>query len=171
LRIFAVLAVATSGCRAREEPAPAPSARAPAPAEPVPIVGAEPRVYAMGELGAARDYTMSAESVKDCLLDSPFAAKSGFVKVGVEVELRGTSTAEVPANPFYATLRAGNGDEYPSTLAGCDPGLPSIRLTAGQKARGFVTFEIPKATARAELRYAPLVIGPGVEELRFAIAR
>jgi hypothetical protein len=114
---------------------------------------------------------MSAESVKDCLLEAPFAAKSGAVKVAIEVTLEGTSGLEVPVNPFYSTLRTASGDEYASTLAGCDPALPSIRLTKGQKARGFITFEIPKTARQLELRYAPMVIGPGVEELRFTLTR
>ena len=114
---------------------------------------------------------MSVESVKDCVLGAPFAPKNGFVKVGVEVELTGTSATEVPVNPFYATLRADSGDTYAATLAGCVPGLLSIRLTTGHKARGFITFEVPKTARQLELKYAPLVIGPGVEELRFSMTR
>jgi hypothetical protein len=93
------------------------------------------------------------------------------VKVAVDVALEGASRLEVPANPFYATLVTESGESVASTLAGCEPSLPSIRLVAGQKARGLVTFEIPKATRKFEVRYAPLVIGPGVEELRFAMTR
>jgi len=171
-RMVPVAALLACGCRSGDQgQAPAVSAPAPPAEAPAPVVGAEPRVHPLGELGRAHDYTMSAESVKDCLLEPPFAPKNGFVKVGIEVSLEGTSRLEVPVNPFYATLFGASGDSYTSTLAGCEPGLPSIRLTSGQRARGFVTFEIPKTTRKLELRYAPLVIGPGVEELWFSMIR
>ena len=104
-------------------------------------------------------------------MNPPFASKRGFVKVGLEVVIEGRSALEVPVNPFYATLYNTGGDAYTSTLAGCEPGLPPVRVTTGQKARGFVTFEIPPPARKLELRYAPLIIGHGLEELRFAVAR
>ena len=114
---------------------------------------------------------MSVESARDCPLDPPFAAKSGFVKLGVEIVVEGTTSLEVPVNPFYATLYDVTGESYTSTLAGCEPGVPPVRVTLGKTARGFVTFEVPKSQRKLELRYAPLVIGPGTEELRFTVLR
>jgi hypothetical protein len=131
----------------------------------------EPRAHTLGELAVAPDYTMSMESDKECPVDSPFATKRGFVKFGVELSLEGTSAVEVPVNPFYATLYDAGGDAYTTTLAGCDPGLPPIRVTAGEKARGFVTFEIPVASRKLELHYAPTIIGRTAEELKFAVQR
>ena len=135
------------------------------------IVGTDTRVHPVGELGHARDFSMSVESSKDCPLELPFAPKRGDVKLGIEVSIQGTSDREVPVNAFYATLADARGDTYSATLAGCDPPLPAVRLTNGKSARGFVTFEIPKASEKLELRYAPLVIGPGVEELKFGVTR
>jgi hypothetical protein len=135
------------------------------------IVGLDTRVHPLGELGQARDYSMSVESVKDCPMEPPFAPKRGNAKVGLEVSLQGVSDREVPVNAFYATLSDARGDSYSATLAGCEPALPSLRLTRGQTARGFVTFEIPRVAGKLELRYAPLVIGPGTEELKFGISR
>lgn len=152
----------------REAPPPAPSIPA---ASGAALLGVDDRPHPVGELGHAHDYAMSVESAKDCPMEAPFAPKRGFVKVGLEVSIEGTSSLEVPVNPFYGTLVDAAGETYPSTLAGCEPGLPSVRLVLGQKARGFVTFEIPKAARKLELRYAPVVIGPGVETLRFAVNR
>jgi hypothetical protein len=158
-----------TSCREpRGGPPPVPSAP---PAEGTAVLGLDDRVHPVGELGHARDYTMSVESVKDCPLDPPFAPKRGFIKVGIEVSIEGASALEVPVNPFYGTLTDATGETYPATLAGCEPGLPSIRIVLGQKARGFVTFEIPKAAHKLELRYSPLVIGPGVETLKFTATR
>jgi hypothetical protein len=135
------------------------------------LVGTETRVHPIGEFGQARDYTLRVESVLDCPTAPPFSAKHGDTKFGVEIAVEGTSKSEVPVNPFYATVVDEGGDTYSSTLAGCEPGLPSVRVVQGTAVHGFVTFEIPKTSRRFELRYAPLVIGAGVEELRFRVDR
>lgn len=140
-------------------------------AAPEPVVGLETRVHPLGELGQARDYSMSVESVKDCPMDAPFAPKRGNAKVGLEVSVQGTTDREVPVNAFYATLRDARGDSYSATLAGCEPALPAVRVTREGSAHGFITFEIPKVSDKLELRYAPLVIGPGTEELKFSVSR
>ncbi|HEX4337987.1 MAG TPA: DUF4352 domain-containing protein [Polyangiaceae bacterium] len=155
------------GCHAREEAGPTPAASA----ESAMILGAEARAHTIGELATAPDYTMSMDSDKECPLDSPFSTRHGFVKFGIEVSLEGTSAIEVPVNPFYATLYDAGGEAYTATLAGCDPGLPSLRLTTGKKTRGFVSFEIPVGARRLELRYGPTIIGRSAEELRFTVVR
>jgi hypothetical protein len=157
------------GCHTHADaPAPTPSTET---TESATMLGTEARVHPIGELAIAPDYTMSLESDKECPLDSPFAPKRGYVKIGLELSVEGTSAVEIPVNPFYASLYDAGGTVYTSTLAGCEPGLPSIRVTAGKKARGFVTFEIPTASHRLELRYTPLIIGRGAEELKFAVVR
>jgi hypothetical protein len=167
-RAIGCAALALPSCRSGHD-APAPPPSATPLADPLLLPDTHPR--AMGELGHAHDYSMSVESVRDCPMDAPFAPKRGFVKVGVEVVIEGTTALEVPVNPFYATVTDRAGDTYTSTLAGCEPGLPSVRVTAGKQSRGFATFEIPKAARKLELRYAPIVIGPGTEELRFTLTR
>jgi hypothetical protein len=168
-RVVLSVPLAIAGCHAHPD-APAPERAAPS-AESTLVLGAEARVHSMGELAVAADYTMSLESDKECLLDSPFAPRRGFVKVGLELSVEGTSAVEIPVNPFYATLYDSNGDAYRSTLAGCEPGLPPVRLTSGKQARGFVSFEIPGASRHLELRYTPQIIGRGPEELRFTVVR
>lgn len=135
------------------------------------IASAEPRVHGPGELGHARDYTLSVEATRDCAVARPFEAPPGKVKVGVLLVLEGISAREVPSNAFYASLHARDGSTYAPTLAGCEPALPALRLTLGKKARGYVTFEIPVGARAFELRYAPIIIGAGPEELRFSVTR
>lgn len=91
--------------------------------------------------------------------------------MGVEVDIQGTSGLEVPANVFYATAQDANGDRYAATLTGCEPALPAALVTRGNKAHGFITFDVPKLSRNIEVRYAPPVIGFGAEELRFSITR
>ena len=135
------------------------------------FIGPDTRIHPPGELARAPDYTMSVESTKECPSEGPFAPKRGNVKVGLEVLLEGTSQREVPANAFYGVLEDGAGNTYPPTLAGCEPPLPAVRVQNGSKARGFISFEIPNGARKLTFRYAPMVIGPGKEELKFAVER
>src|SRR5262245_5176544 len=91
------VALATACTDGTATPPPAPSA------ETAMLLGGEPRAHPIGELAVAPDYTMSMESDKECPVDS-FATKRGFVKLGIELSVAGTSAIEVPVNPFYATL-------------------------------------------------------------------
>jgi hypothetical protein len=168
--VLGVALACPAACReAPSQPAPSPAPSADTPG--AVVLGAEARIHAPGELGHARSYTMSVEGSKDCPMERPFLPAPGSVKVGIEVVLEGTAAHEVPINPFYASLHTPDGAVRAATLAGCEPSLPSVRVTRGQKVRGYVTFELPVTTRAFELRYAPLVIGSGPEELRFALTR
>lgn len=136
-----------------------------------PILGLDTRIHPIGEIGRTRDYSMSVDSVKECPMDPPFSPKHGNTKFGVEVSIKGESEREVPVNVFYATLVDARGDSYSATLAGCEPPLVAVRVANGKSTHGFVTFEVPKAAEKFELRYAPMVIGPGTEELKFSVSR
>lgn len=156
-----------SGCQ-RSTARPPVTARS---GEPATVLGVEPAVHSLGELAEARDYQMSIDSIDDCLVPPPFAPKPDDVKLGVDVMIAGTTTNEVPANPFYALLYDEAGGTYESTLAGCEPPLVPRLVTRGENARGFITFEVPKTARTLTMRYAPLIIGRGPEELRFSIPR
>lgn len=135
------------------------------------MLGAEPRVLGMGELGRTPHFSASVDSVRECPMDPPFSPKRGFLKLGVELTLTGTTATEVPTNPFYATVVDPSGTTYAPTLAGCEPGLFAGRVAEGKSQTGYVTFEVPKAATRLELRYRPAIIGAKDEELRFSIRR
>lgn len=79
--------------------------------------------------------------------------------MAVEVELSATGKLEVPSNPFYATLVDQEGNRFESTLAGCPPLLTAARLSKGQSARGWITFDIPESAVVHSLVYQPAVIG------------
>lgn len=151
------------GCRDEKEQA--------APAQPqaasAAVVTTEPAVHNVGQIARAEDYVMSVEAIEECSVSAPFAPRANKKLVGVEVTIEGTSNREVPVNPFYATLSDEEADKYSSTLAGCKPALHAERVTTGKRAKGFISFEIPKSAGDLKLSYAPLVIGVGREELLF----
>jgi hypothetical protein len=114
---------------------------------------------------------MSVDAVRDCHVPERAAPRRGYVRVGLDVTIEGTSEREVPANPFYASLRDASGEVYAGALSGCEPPLPPVRLQRGNKTRGHLNFDVLKSATSLELRYAPPVIGQDAEEVRFALRR
>jgi hypothetical protein len=123
------------------------------------------------EWAKAADYRMRFTEVRKCEVESYFAPKPGHIKLGVQLELEALSASEVPSNQLHAVLLDAEGTRYAPTLAGCTPSLPTLRLTRGHTASGFVTFEIPESSHGLVLRYEPLVLGRADSSLAFALGR
>ena|SRR5690606_37602305 len=136
-----------------------------------PRLGLAPELHAVGQHAVARDYTMKVLEVAPCQVEPHFAPKPGYLKLGVEVELVGTSTRAVAANPFLATLVDSEQRDYGADLAGCTPTLHATRVTRDQRARGMITFEIPEGASGLVMIYAPFVVGAGSETLHFSLGR
>lgn len=128
-------------------------------------------IVGVGEVAKSPDYSMRVMKVKKCKVETYFQPKPGNIKLGVEVEYRGLSDAEVPINPFHAKLSDSTGTEYTSTLAGCSPNLRSRRLSKGQRAVGYITFEVPETATQLVLGYTPFIVGRPEEKLEVALGR
>ena len=135
------------------------------------VVGSTDRVYTVGELGHARSYTLSVEQLQECKPQPPFQPKRGYYRLGIEVVIEGTGTAEVPVNPFYGTVEDHAKDEHHSTLADCESGLRPVRVTKGQSARGWITFDLPRSSRELRFVYSPMIIGVGRDRVRFDLGR
>lgn len=136
-----------------------------------PTLGVPPKLHAIGEQAVARDYTMKVHKIAQCQVEPHFAAKPGHIKVGVEVELVGTSSRAVAANPFLASLVDAEQRDYSADLAGCTPALRATRVTRDRRARGVISFEIPEDASQLVMIYAPFVVGVGRETLQFSLGR
>jgi hypothetical protein len=134
------------------------------------VVGLTPAVHPVGATANARDYTLRVHNVRECAVEAHFRPPAGIKRLGVEVEMGGTSVREVPFNPFYATLVTPEGERYEPTLAGCQPGVRASRVRDGQTGRGWLSFDVPATASRLTLSYNPVVIGVGQEELLFELA-
>jgi hypothetical protein len=169
LWLSASSAVAWTACRREPEPTPGTlvDQRSPGAGQVMGVPGGEPS--GPGEMATARHYTMAFSLVKPCTVSELFRPPHGTLKLGVKVRITGTSELEVPVNPFYATAETADGASYPSTLAGCDPVLPPVRVALGKSAEGWITFDVPTDHKPLMMVYAPTLIGAGVEELRFRL--
>lgn len=152
----------------RSEPWPNPLASS----EPsVPIVGPSTDYHKVTETIDLAHYTIAVGQIKTCSIENYLKPKPGSSVLGVELILTGKGAAQVPTNPFYATLIGGDGARYAATLAGCKPELGASSLDKGDTARGFVSFVVPEGQGSWKLVYRPTIIGASEEEARFDLAR
>lgn len=135
------------------------------------VLSADQPRYQVGEKASAPDYKIAVKTVKECKYRHYYRPNASHMWLGVELWLEGASAKEVRVNPFFATLKDANGHVYRPTLAACEPELPRARLSQGDHAHGWITFEIPRAASGLVLRYDPLVIGAGKEPMSFAVLR
>ncbi len=106
----------------------------------------------LGERVEAREFALTVGAVKEC---PPPYLKEGNTVLGVELLIEGLVERDVHVNPFYAQIADADGLLYRPTLQGCEPRLRAARLGQGERARGFVSFELSKRARRLELRYEP----------------
>jgi hypothetical protein len=124
-----------------------------------------------GEVATSAHYDMSFSETKECAMEAHFRPPQGFIKLGVKVSIEARDALQVPANPFYATLVDASNVVYESTLAGCQPALQARQLDNGQKATGWISFDVPATAKGLRLAYAPVLLGAGREELLFQLDR
>lgn len=141
----------------------------PPPEPPPPVV--TNKTWNVGEKAMAPDYTMTIENVKECKTKYYFKPKKGNIKLGVEVAVEGTADKDVPVNPFYAKVTDGDGYSYTSTFGGCEPDLKSVRLNKGEKAKGWITFEVPQKSSGLKMSYNPFIVGTLKQDLKFDLGR
>ncbi len=182
--LLPLTAMPLAGCERHEAPKPTTSAGSRAsvsarPAMPSPMaqkptgppLGVSPGLHGVGERAMARDYTMTVLKVEPCVVEPHFQAKPGHIKLGVEVQIEGRSERAVATNPFAASLRDSNDEDYKAALAGCEPTLRAGHVSSGETARGFISFEVPRGATGFVMKYAPFIVGAGPEELRFSLGR
>lgn len=125
-------------------------------------------LHKIGETAQTSAYSMVVTEAKDCQITGTFAPRAGHIKFGAYVVVTASSSAHVPVNPFYAKLTDSDGIVYTSTFGGCAPELSSASLnTAGEKAEGWVTFEVPQLASKLRLHYYPFMVGVLPKELSF----
>lgn len=116
--------------------------------------------------GAARTahYVLGVLGTRDCTAAGAAAPADGTRRIGVELLLEPTSELQVPANPYYARLLDEHQLVYEATLGGCGPPLSPNLPRRGQVARGYVVFDVPRASRNFTLLYMPELVGAAKEE-------
>lgn len=155
----------------------APPADAQAPPEQVstdtPAPVATPAPAAMAGVGDRVDDGKIALTVLDARRESQVSefvtAADGYVYLVIEALIENVGDDEAPYNPLYFSAKDGDGFEYSPSAFGASPALQSGTLPQGDRARGFVTFEVREGATGLVVTYEPLVLLGGFEPLRVAV--
>lgn len=139
-------------------------------AVPEPTVVPASTIGKVGERREAGGVALTAMKVEKAKEIGTFQkAKEGKMYLLVEVLLETTGRDEAPYNPIYFKVKDADGFEYNVTISTADNTLKSGKLTAGEKVRGVVTFEVPEQASGLVLSYEPIVLLGGYEPIRIAL--
>lgn len=123
---------------------------------------AEPPSTPAEPLPALRDvvedlgYSLAATSVEDPAAPGIlYQQKQGYKLVAIEIVLSNVSGSQpLSVNPLYAFLVDDEGFVYSPELGGREDQIATGELGSGEKARGWVAFEIPDTATPASIKYA-----------------
>jgi hypothetical protein len=150
--------------RAPSEEATNTPERAVAPAE-----TPEPQPLYLGDVVEQYGCLLSAIKVEDPATPGMlYEPEAGKKLVAVEVIVGNVSTGALSVNPLNATLLDSQGFTYQPELAGRDGQIATADLTPGEKAKGWIAFEIPEGATAASMKYAVDIFGS--EVLRASLA-
>ena len=121
--------------------------------EPLSVLPPSPEAK-LGDVIEQYGYSLSATAVEDPTTPGMFyEAREGHKLVAVEIVVGNVSGETLNVNPLYTTLLDSNGFVYQPELAGRDDQLATVDLNVGEKAKGWVAFEIPEGAAPASVKY------------------
>ncbi len=113
-----------------------------------------PKLAKLGDVVQQDGYSLSASSVEDP--GKPgflFKAEKGKRMVAVQIVVGNVSGAKISTNALYAILVDTNGFLYEEDLGAHDGQLDVVDLNPGEKAKGWVAFEIPTAAKLEGIKY------------------
>ena len=114
----------------------------------------QPQPLYLGDVVEQYGYLLLAIMVEDPTTPGMFyQAKEGYKLVAVEIIVGNVSGETLSVNPLYAVLVDSNGFVYQPELAGRDGQLATADLNVGERARGWVAFEIPEDTTPVIIKY------------------
>ena len=157
----------------KPEPTPVTTATVPATAAPTQRPSLPDKLYTLGETAKAFDYALLVEKVTECKRRYN-APKKGNIFLGVEATVENLADKQFHATPSHAKIvdsqnLAHNSLNFAS-VTGCDPLFKFTQLAKGEKAKGWLVFEIPKDATNLKLSYNPTLIGTP-QTLKFDLGR
>jgi len=147
------------------------STNTPAPTD-TPLPPPTQNVGVVGERRESGGIALTVLSVSKADSISIWTPESGNVFLIIEVLIENVSRDdETPYNPFYFSVKDGDGFEASTAIAAPDPSLQSGTLPKGDKVRGFVAFEVRSIATGFTVTYEPLVIFGGYEPIRINLGQ
>lgn len=93
----------------------------------------------------------------------------GNVYLVIEALIENVSRDEAPYNLLYFSAKDSDGFQYSPSFVGASPAIQSGTLTQGDRARGFVTFEVREVATGVVVTYEPQVLFGSFEPLRVVV--
>lgn len=109
----------------------------------------------LGDVIEQFGYSLTANTLEDPSKPGIlYTAKQGYKLVAVELTLGNVSGSNaLSVNPLFAYLVDTNGFIYSPELGGRDGAINSVDINVGEKAKGWVSFTIPKNAVPAYIKY------------------
>ncbi|MBX3181249.1 MAG: DUF4352 domain-containing protein [Polyangiaceae bacterium] len=163
----AVIAISALLACKKSDDAPAPIATdvPVATAAPTPEPPPPPKDYKVGEEATQLDFKMKVSEVKECkprYYETAALKKAGHILIATEVSLESITDKQFAAGTYNMKIVDSEGLTYKYSFRGaCEPRLNSTTLNKGEKAKGWVTFEVgAKATGLSLVYDHPSFMGP-----------
>ncbi|MGE0321344.1 MAG: DUF4352 domain-containing protein [Polyangiaceae bacterium] len=153
-------------CKKKETPAPVatedPVATATATATAAPVVD---KTFKVGEEATQLDYKIKVSEVKECkarYYEKSSLKKAGHRLIGVEMTFESISDKQFTPGTYNMKIVDDEGLTYKYSFRGtCEPRLQSGTLNKGEKAKGWVTFEVGDKAKGLKFAYDHLsILGP-----------
>jgi hypothetical protein len=122
------------------------------------------KVFNVGDTATSLDYKITVSQVEECKPKYYFSKpKKGNIWLGVEVTVESTTDKNFFANTGQVKVIDGDGVAHNptyQTTKNCDPKFNGTQLAKGEKAKGWVLFELPSTANGLKLSYNPTLFGP-----------
>lgn len=158
---FSILVVSALACGSSTS-TPAPRSTS-APGDTAAPVATSAPAATMGQVGDRIEsdgvaLTVHSVSAVDNV-DDIFKPDAGNIFLVADVTIESVDKDAAAYNPLYFKVKDADGFEYNVTLTAPDPSLKSGELSAGEKARGNIAFEVPADATGLVLSYKPIIVG------------
>jgi hypothetical protein len=131
------------------------------------------KLYKLGEAAKANDYTLSVDNVQECKRKWS-APKKGNIFLGVDATVESLGEKQFMASPTHAKVIDSQSLTYNSlgyaSTTNCDPTFKFTQLAKGEKAKGWLIFEVPKGASGLKLSYNPISFG-APQTVKFDLGR
>lgn len=132
-------------------------------AEPLPLGKLGERVQSGGMAVTLNSVELSSR------IEDIWTPESGNIFVVVDVTVESVDRDDGPYNPLYFKAKDSEGFEYTASFAAPDPALSAGSLAPGDRARGFVAFEVKQGADGVVMSFEPIVIFGDYQTIRFAL--
>lgn len=170
-------------CKKKSAPAPtvetAPNAGTPSPTPAAPTGAAAPdlsaKTFAVGDTADAGEFKLTLDNVKECKPNPYYRPEKDHIWLGVELAFEGNSDKQVMPLTIYMKVLDKEGTVMKQQYIGskaCEPRFnSSAALGKGEKAKGWLMFEVPKTASGLKFQYSPQNFMGKTQTLKFDLGR